>query len=79
MPQGEAVNPIDARRGLIGRVACSRYVSRSARLRDLLVYLSSRVLEDPPRVSPPIRETAAEKGAQPRDVHRHSRLCDAQI
>jgi hypothetical protein len=75
MPQGDAVNTIDARRGLIGRGACSR----SARLRDLLVYLSSRVLEDPPRMSPPIRETAAEKGAQPRDVHRNSRLCDAQI
>ena len=46
MTQGDAVNTIDARRALIGRVASSRYVNRSARLRDLLVYLSTRVLED---------------------------------
>jgi hypothetical protein len=46
MPQGYAVNTIDARKALIGRVASSRYVNRSARLRDLLVYLSTRVLED---------------------------------
>src|SRR5438309_198059 len=37
---------LDARRALVERVAASRYVNRSARLRDLLVYLSSRVLDE---------------------------------
>jgi hypothetical protein len=46
MPQGNGINTIDARRSLIGRVASSRYVNRSARLRDLLLYLSARVIED---------------------------------
>lgn len=46
MPQGDAKKTIDARKALIGRVASSRYVNRSARLRTLLVYLSTRVLED---------------------------------
>jgi hypothetical protein len=46
MREGNAVNTIDARKALIGRVASSRYVNRSARLRDLLFYLSTRVLED---------------------------------
>ena len=36
----------DERKLLVERIAASRYVSRSARLRDLLVYLSERVLED---------------------------------
>jgi len=43
------VNPIvsvDARKLLVERVAGSRYIVRSARLRDLLVYLCDRVLDD---------------------------------
>jgi hypothetical protein len=35
---------VEERRLLIERVASSRYVSRSARMRDLLLYLSTRVL-----------------------------------
>jgi hypothetical protein len=35
----------DARRLLVERVAASRYINRSARLRDLLLYLADRVLE----------------------------------
>jgi hypothetical protein len=46
MREGNTVNTIDARKALIGRVASSRYVNRSARLRDLLFYLSTRVLEE---------------------------------
>jgi hypothetical protein len=37
---------IDSRRSLIDRVATSRYFSKSARLRDLLMYLAERVLDD---------------------------------
>jgi hypothetical protein len=40
------VKILDARRPLIERIAASRHVSRSARLRDLLLYLADRVLED---------------------------------
>jgi hypothetical protein len=36
----------DARRLLVNRVAASRYINRSARLRDLLLYLAERVVED---------------------------------
>lgn len=36
----------DARMLLVERVAASRYIGRSARLRDLLLYLCKRVLED---------------------------------
>jgi hypothetical protein len=46
MSQGEALKSDDARRLLIERVASSRYVNRSARLRDLLLYVSTRVLDD---------------------------------
>lgn len=46
MSQGHSVKVVDARRLLVERVAASRYVNRSARLRDLLVYLSDRVLDD---------------------------------
>src|SRR5438552_1019992 len=46
MSQRSAVKATDARRSLIDRLAASRYVSRSARLRDLLLYLSARVLDE---------------------------------
>lgn len=36
----------DAHRLLVERVAASRYIAKSARLRDLLVYLCDRVLEE---------------------------------
>ena len=36
---------VDERRLLVERVASSQYVRRSARLRDLLMYLSHQVLE----------------------------------
>ena len=45
MARGNGVK-VDARRLLVERVASSRYVNRSARLRDLLLYLTDRVLED---------------------------------
>jgi hypothetical protein len=45
MSSGNGVKIADARRSLIERVASSRYVNRSARLRDLLHYLAERVLE----------------------------------
>jgi hypothetical protein len=45
MSHGHVTEVADARRLLIERVACSRYVSRSARLKDLLVYLAGRVLD----------------------------------
>ncbi len=37
--------PVDTRKLLVERVAASRYIGRSARLRDLLVYVCDRVLE----------------------------------
>src|SRR5436309_1572483 len=40
------VKTAEARRLLIERVAASRYINRSARLRDLLLYLTTRVLEE---------------------------------
>jgi len=44
LPQSIAV--ADTRKSLVERVAGSRYLSRSARLRDLLLYLSDRVLDE---------------------------------
>ena len=46
MSQGNGVNAADARRLLVKRVSDSPYFNRSARLRDLLQYLTGRVLED---------------------------------
>jgi hypothetical protein len=46
MGQGNVIKVVDERRLLIERVATSRYVNRSARLRDMLVYLADRVLDD---------------------------------
>ena len=45
MSQGNGDKSAEARKLLIERVAASRYVNRSARLRDLLLYLTTRVLE----------------------------------
>ena len=46
MSQANVVKPTEDRKLLVERVASSRYVNRSARLRDLLVYLAPRVLEE---------------------------------
>jgi hypothetical protein len=46
MSSRSGVKIADARRLLIERVASSRYVNRSARLRDLLRYLGDRVVDD---------------------------------
>src|SRR5579859_2120430 len=46
MPHTDSGTTIDARRELVNRVASSPYLNRSARLRELLVYLTDRVLED---------------------------------
>lgn len=46
MPRVNATNAVDSRRLLVERVASSRYVGKSARLRDLLLYLCDRVLDD---------------------------------
>src|SRR5215469_10441045 len=46
MPQANDVKVEDARRLLVERLAISPYFNRSARLRDLLIYLTGRVLED---------------------------------
>jgi hypothetical protein len=46
MSQAHLLNSVEERKLLVDRVASSRYVSRSARMRDLLVYLSTRVLEE---------------------------------
>lgn len=46
MSKGNVVEATDARRLLVERIASSPYVKRSARLRDLLLYLSDRVLEE---------------------------------
>lgn len=45
MSHGPAIDIANARRLLIERVAASRYINRSARLHDLLLYLADRVLE----------------------------------
>jgi hypothetical protein len=46
MSQVNVLKSADERKLLIERVASSRYVNRSARLRDLLLYLTNRVLEE---------------------------------
>jgi hypothetical protein len=46
MSQGHGIGIVDARRLLVERVVLSPYLSRSARLRELLVYLTDRVLDD---------------------------------
>jgi hypothetical protein len=46
MSQGNGVKIIEARRLLVERIASSSYFNRSARLRELLLYLNERVLED---------------------------------
>lgn len=46
MGQGNVIKAADERRLLIERVSSSRYVNRSARLRDMLVYLTDRVLDE---------------------------------
>lgn len=45
MPKSNVAEAADARRMLVDRIAASPYVKRSARLRDLLLYLSDRVLQ----------------------------------
>jgi hypothetical protein len=45
MSHAHVVDTENARKSLVDRVAASRYINRSARLRDLLLYLSERVLE----------------------------------
>jgi hypothetical protein len=45
MSQGNELKVADARKLLVERIAASRYLNRSARLQDLLAYLSERVLE----------------------------------
>src|ERR1700733_11695152 len=46
MSQANGVRIADERRLLVERVSASSYFNRSARLRDLLHYLTERVLED---------------------------------
>jgi hypothetical protein len=46
MPQGSGIRVADSRRLLVERLSGSPYFIRSARLRDLLMYLTERVLED---------------------------------
>ena len=46
MGQGNGIKVADERRLLVERVASSRYVNRSARLRDMLLYLADRVLDE---------------------------------
>jgi hypothetical protein len=46
MSQANVLKSAGERKLLIDRVASSRYVNRSARLRDLLLYLTNRVLEE---------------------------------
>lgn len=46
MSQGNGVTIVDARRLLAERIAASKYLNRSARLRDLLIYLTERAIED---------------------------------
>ena len=46
MGQGNGIKVADERRLLVERVASSRYVNRSARLHDMLLYLADRVLDE---------------------------------
>ena len=46
MSQVNVSKSAEERKLLIERVVASRYVNRSARLRDLLLYLTTRVLEE---------------------------------
>ena len=46
MAQSNVEKSIDERKLLMERVAASRFLNRSARLRDLLLYLTTRVLEN---------------------------------
>jgi hypothetical protein len=46
MSQGNGITIVDARRSLAERIAASKYLNRSARLRDLLFYLTERAIED---------------------------------
>jgi len=46
MSQGSGTSVAESRRLLVERLAGSSYLNRSARLRDLLMYLTERVLED---------------------------------
>jgi hypothetical protein len=46
MSHANVLKSASERKLLVERVASSRYVSRSARLRDLLLYLTNRVLEE---------------------------------
>ena len=45
MSQTAGIRVVDARKSLVERVAGSRHLKRSVRLRDLLLYLTDRVLE----------------------------------
>lgn len=45
MSRTETTADRTARRQLVARVAASRYISKSARLKELLLYLCDRVLE----------------------------------
>src|ERR1035438_8108928 len=45
MSQANGIKTAEARRLLVDRVASSRHIHRSARLRDLLLYLTNRVLD----------------------------------
>jgi hypothetical protein len=46
MPHPNGTTQLDARRELVNRLAASAYFNRSARLRNLLLYLTDRVLEE---------------------------------
>src|SRR5882724_1046799 len=46
LSQTNGVKTAEARRLLIERIASSRHINRSARLRDLLLYLTARVQDD---------------------------------
>src|SRR4051794_6134582 len=46
MSHADLLNSAEDRKLLIERVSSSRYLNRSARLRDLLLYLTTRVLEE---------------------------------
>lgn len=46
MPRVSPISTTDSRRVLVDRVAQSSYISRSTRLRDLLLYLCDRVIVD---------------------------------
>ena len=49
MSQTAGIRVVDARKSLVERVAGSRHLKRSARLRDLLLYLTDRVVEEDAR------------------------------